>query len=204
MPDTRQGRLPSPPKLIAMMDAFTLVTGLASLLGFAMQIFDVFPTHAKGRQAIWMLLLGAFLGGLLATTNWQGMELTLVWDGFTLSMTALAALVVFFALAAAFTSDTRRRRGFYIVGGIAALAFTIATSVGALVGTVTESRMLKQNVVNEQELGWLIERANDRGDRERELHHIETLLDRLDKDNEQRSALERREDELRATTKRGD
>lgn len=193
-----------PPTLPPMMDAFTLITGLASLFGFAVQIFDIFPAHAKGRQAIWMLLLGAFLGGLLATTNWQGMELSLVWDGFTLSMTALAALVVFFALAAAFTADTRRRRGFYIVGGIAALAFTIATSVGALVGTVTDSKLLKQNVVNEQELVWLIDRANDRGDQERALHHIESLLDRLDEDNEQRATWKARRDELRAAMKRRD
>lgn len=184
-----------------MMDAFTLITGLASLLGFAMQIFDVFPAHAKGRQAIWMILLGAFLGGLLATTNWQGMELSLVWDGFTLSMTALAALVVFFAVAAAFTADTRRRRGFYIVGGIAALAFTIATSVAALVGTVSESRFVKQNVVNEQELTWLIERATERGDHERALHHIDTLLERLDGDDEQRASWKARREELKRAGK---
>ena len=187
-----------------MMDAFTLITGLASLFGFAMQIFDIFPAHAKGRQAIWMLLLGAFLGGLLATTDWRGMELSLVWNGFTLSMAALAALVVFFAVAAAFTADTRRRRGFYIVGGIAALAFTIATSVGALVGTVTDSKLLKQNVVNEQELTWLIERASERGDRERALHHIEALLDRLDEDNEQRASWQARRDAIRATLKQHD
>lgn len=187
-----------------MMDAFTLVTGLASLLGFAMQIFDVFPTHAKGRQAIWMMLLGAFVGGLLATTNWRGMELALVWNGFALSMAALAALVVFFALAAAFTEDTRRRRGFYIVGGIAALAFTIASSVGALVGTVTDSKLLKQNVVNEQELVWLIDRAEERRDRERALHHIETLLDRLDADNEQRASWQARREALKASLKQRD
>lgn len=182
-----------------MMDAFTLITGLASLFGFAVQIFDIFPAHAKGRQAIWMLLLGAFLGGLLATTNWQGMELQLVWNGFTLTMTALAALVVFFALAAAFTADTRRRRGFYIVGGIAALAFTIASSVGALVGTVTDSQLLKQGVVNEQELVWLIERAQQRGDVDRERHHIEALLDRLPSDDEDRARWKARKDELRSS-----
>lgn len=180
-----------------MMDAFTLITGLASLFGFAMQIFDIFPAHAKGRQAIWMLLLGAFLGGLVATTNWQGMELDLVWNGFTITMAALAALVVFFALAAAFTADTRRRRGFYIVGGLAALAFTIASSVGALVGTVTEGQLLKQTVVNEQELVWLIERARQRGDVERERHHIDALLERLPDDDEERVTWKARKDELR-------
>lgn len=183
------------------MDAFTLVTGLASLLGFAMQIFDVFPSHAKGRQAVWMLLLGAFVGGLLATTDWRGMHLALTLDAFTLTMLALGALVVFFAVAAAFTADTRRRRGFYIVGGIAALGFTIASSVAALVGTVTDSRLIGQNVVNAQELQWLIERARSRGDIARELHHTETLMERLDKDDEQRVSLKARKEALRAADK---
>lgn len=132
------------------------------------------------------------------------MALQLVWNGFTLTMTALAAPVAFFTLAAAFTADTRRRRGFCILGGIAALAFTIASSVGALVGAVTDSQLLKQGVVNEQELVWLIERAEARHDHARALHHIEALLDRLDSDNEQRATWQARQDALKDSLRRRD
>jgi len=187
-----------------MMDAFTLITGLASLFGFVMQIFDVFPAHAKGRQALWMLLLGGFLGGLIATTNWDGMKVAMTLDGFTLTMIALAAVVVFFAVAAAFTSDTRKRRGFYIVGGIAALAFTISSSVGALVRTVTDGELLKQAALNEQELSWLVERAETRGDRERAVHHLDALIDRLERDDERREPLKARRDELKSQARTTD
>jgi hypothetical protein len=172
------------------MDAFTILTGLASLFGFAFQIFDVFPQHARGRQSLWMLIMGGFLGGLVATLDVHSVRLDFAFTGYTISMTALAALVVFFAVMAAFTESATRRRGFYIVGGLAALAFTIATSVAALVGTVQDSGLVRQDVVNEQELQWLVERAQQRGDTARQAHHIELLLQRLDRDDERREALQ--------------
>lgn len=171
------------------MDAFTIITGLASLFGFAVQIFDVFPQHERGRQALWMLIMGGFVGGLVATLDVSSVRLDFAFTGYTIAMTALAALIVFFAVMAAFTQNNTRRRGFYIVGGLAALAFTITTSVAALVGTVTESDLVRQDVLNEQELTWLIERAQQRGDTARQVHHMELLLKRLDADDERRAGL---------------
>ncbi|MEK8087573.1 hypothetical protein WNB94_14260 [Aquabacterium sp. A3] len=171
------------------MDAFTIITGLASLFGFAIQAFDVFPQHARGRQALWMLIMGGFIGGLLSTLDVRSVRLDFAFTGYTISMTALAAMIVFFAVMAAFTENHTRRRGFYIVGGLAALAFTITTSVAALVGTVTDSDLVRQDVVNEQELGWLIERAQQRGDTARQVHHMELLLKRLSDDDERRAGL---------------
>ena len=171
------------------MDAFAIITGLASLFGFAMQAFNVFPEHARGRQALWMLAIGLFLGGLLSTLDIRAVRLDFAFTGYTIAMTALGALILFFAVMAAFTENHTRRRGFYIVGGLGALAFTITTSVAALVGTVTDSQLVRQEVVNEQELGWLIDRAQARGDAARQLHHMVLLLQRLDEDDERRATL---------------
>lgn len=171
------------------MDAFAIITGLASLFGFAMQAFNVFPEHARGRQALWMLAIGLFLGGLLSTLDIRAVRLDFAFTGYTIAMTALGALILFFAVMAAFTENHTRRRGFYIVGGLGALAFTITTSVSALVGTVTDSQLVRQDVVNEQELSWLIDRAETRGDTARQIHHMELLLQRLDEDDERRSTL---------------
>lgn len=179
------------------MDAFTILTGLASLFGFAFQIFDVFPQHARGRQSIWMLIMGGFIGGLLATLDVHAVRLDFAFTGYTISMTALAVLVVFFAVMAAFTESKTRRRGFYIVGGLAALAFAITTSVAALIGTVSDSDLLRQDTVNAQELQWLAERAQQRGDTARQAHHLALLLDRLDADDERRGALQAELDRLR-------
>lgn len=168
------------------MDTFTVVTGLASLFGFIMQALDVFPKHERGRQALWMLAIGAFLGGLLSTLDIRTVSLDFKLTGYTMSMTALGALVLFFAVMAAFTENHTRRRGLYIVGGLAALAFVITTSVAALVGTVTDSELVRQDVVNEQELQWLIERADQRNDLVRQAHHLSLLINRLDEDDERR------------------
>lgn len=182
------------------MDTFTIVTGLASLFGFALQAFDVFPHHQRGRQAIWMLAIGAFLGGLLSTLDIRSVTVDFRFTGYTISMTLLAALVLFFAVMAAFTENHTRRRGLYIVGGLAALAFTITTSVASLVGTVTDSELVRQDVVNEQELQWLIERAAQRDDPARQAHHLSLLIKRLDEDDERRPVLQAQLAELKRRT----
>ncbi|NBD21762.1 hypothetical protein GTZ97_13920 [Aquabacterium fontiphilum] len=172
------------------MDTFTIVTGLASLFGFALQAFNVFPEHARGRQALWMLVMGGFVGGVLTALDFRSVQLDVKLTGYTISMTVLAALILFFAIMAAFTQNHTRRRGFYIVGGLAALAFTITTSVVSLVGTVTDSDLVRQDVVNEQELEWLLDRARERGDIARQVHHLDLLIKRLDAADERRPVLE--------------
>lgn len=172
------------------MDTFTIVTGLASLFGFALQAFNIFPEHARGRQALWMLVMGGFVGGILTALDFRAVQLDFRITGYTISMTGLALLVLFFAVMAAFTENHTRRRGFYIVGGLAALAFTITTAVVSLVGTVTDSDLVRQDVLNEQELQWLVERAEQRGDTARRAHHLALLLKRLDADDERRQQLQ--------------
>lgn len=171
------------------MDTFTIVTGLASLFGFALQAFNIFPEHARGRQALWMLVMGGFVGGILTALDFRAVQLDFRITGYTISMTVLAALILFFAVMAAFTENHTRRRGFYIVGGLAALAFTITTSVTALVGTVTDSDLVRQDVLNEQELVWLIDRAKARNDHARQAHHLDLLIKRLNEDDERRPEL---------------
>jgi len=175
------------------MDIFTLVTGLASLFGFAMQIFDVFPKFSQGRQSVLLLLIGGFLGSIVSTIDASSVKLAFVLDGYTLSMTALAAVIVFFAVAAAFTADTRRRRGFYIVGGIAALAFAITTSVVALVRTVSDSDAVNAKRLQPQELSWLADRAEQQGDLQRAQLHLESLGKMLDDDDPRQADLAQRQ-----------
>lgn len=179
------------------MDIFTLVTGLASLFGFAMQIFDVFPKFSQGRQSVLLLLIGGFLGSIVSTIDASSVKLAFVLDGYTLSMTALAAVIVFFAVAAAFTADTRRRRGFYIVGGIAALGFAITTSVVALVRTVSDSDVVSAKRLQPQELSWLAEKAELQGDLQRAQLHLETLAGQMDDDDPRHAELQQRMDRLK-------
>ena len=49
------------------MDKFTIITGIAGLLGVLLQFKDAFPEHRETRKAIVLLLLGVFVGSMVAT-----------------------------------------------------------------------------------------------------------------------------------------
>ena len=48
---------------------FTYITGIATLLGFAIQIFDVFPSHSAVRSNILILVVGVFLGSVIGALD---------------------------------------------------------------------------------------------------------------------------------------
>ena len=46
------------------MDYFTYITGIATIIGFVMQIFNVLPSFRPYRQGASLLSLGLFIGSL--------------------------------------------------------------------------------------------------------------------------------------------
>jgi hypothetical protein len=49
------------------MSVFTLVIGLVSLLGFVLQVRDVFPKHREVRKALVFVVTGIFIGAIITT-----------------------------------------------------------------------------------------------------------------------------------------
>ena len=47
------------------METFTIVTGIASLIGFGIQMFDIFPQLGKHRKELALVFLGIFIGSLI-------------------------------------------------------------------------------------------------------------------------------------------
>ncbi|CAG9295951.1 hypothetical protein EV690_2880 [Celerinatantimonas diazotrophica] len=43
---------------------FTYITGVASLLGFIVQVFDLFPKYGVARRSVFLVVSGVFLGSL--------------------------------------------------------------------------------------------------------------------------------------------
>ena len=47
------------------METFTIVTGIASLIGFGIQMFDIFPQLGRRRNELALVFLGIFIGSLI-------------------------------------------------------------------------------------------------------------------------------------------
>ena len=87
------------------MDTFTWVTGIASLISFGIQIFDLFPRYKEARHGVLFFSAGLFLGSLLNAVEPSSIKIQVHLTGFVLLISALTAILGGLLLVAAFTSD---------------------------------------------------------------------------------------------------
>lgn len=166
------------------MDTFTLLTGLASLFGFAIQAFDLFPKLGRSRQAVFLLLVGVFVGSLLRAIEPSSITLDLKISGFTTVIALFATVITSFLIAAAFTDDTTKRGEFYGVAGIGFFVFIIILGVGGMASGIGQNPALEKQRITTVELNALADHALQNKDYERALMHLRTIKERMQGDND--------------------
>ena len=114
------------------LNYFAYITGIASVLGLALQVFDIFPTHAGFRKSIFLLVLGIFLGTLLNTFDASHIIFDVKLSGFTLLMSVFAFAILGFLVAGALMRDRQRRAELFIIGCGGFIAFVFVLFVGSL------------------------------------------------------------------------
>ncbi len=174
------------------MDAFTLLTGLLCLLAFALQALDLLPKYRQPRQAISLLLLGVFIGGLLRSFEPGDIRLNLQITGFAVVLGLFATVITVFLLAATFTADASKRGEFYGIAGIGFFVALFVLAAGGIAWTTGESSLAEAQKVTTAELGALAERAVQNRDFDRALIHLRTMEARVQRDSEQAKLLNER------------
>ena len=94
------------------MESFTIVTGIASLIGFGIQVFDIFPQLGKHRKEFALISLGIFLGSLIRALEPTRISLGLDVTWSTI-VTGLFICSFFLLLFAAAMSDQPERQARY-------------------------------------------------------------------------------------------
>ncbi len=109
------------------MDFLTFLFGIVTLLGFSLQLMDLFPKHRSLRRSTVLIVFGIFIGSLIS--GLQGVAVT-----FTIPITPFSALVGVFVLLLSLIIITailskeqeKRKQLFAITGfGIAILMFLL-------------------------------------------------------------------------------
>jgi hypothetical protein len=161
------------------MDTFTIVTGLASLFGFAVQVFDLFPKFGRARQVIFLLLVGVFIGSVLRAIEPSSVKLNIQFTGFTIIIALFAAVIIGFLMAAAFSTDVNKRGEFYGVASIGFIVFVFILFLGGLLSGTLESPVVEKQRVTISELNTLAERALQNRDFERAIMHLHAIESRI-------------------------
>lgn len=91
----------------------TYITGIATLLGFALQIKDIFPRHRDARKGILYICFGTFIGSLLGAINSVDIHIPQNYGLVTnvlIGITVIAAFTIIVMTFIAFnTNDSRQR-----------------------------------------------------------------------------------------------
>jgi hypothetical protein len=185
------------------LDVFTYITGVAGLLGLALQLKDAFPEHREIRKTIVVLVFGIFLGSLISAI--RGVRLDI---GATLSPTQIligvfTAVLAFVAVVAAFAREPQRRIGLFAFTGIGTVAlFVLLLATG--LGSVEDSRAQREREqINLEELLMLADNSIAKENYERALILLAEAKKRLPRKDERMKILEHREAEVRAQQVRG-
>lgn len=167
------------------MDAFTLLTGLLCLLALAFQAIDLLPKYQRARQAVSLVLLGVFVGGLLRSIEPSDVRLNLQITGFAVVIGLFATVITIFLLAATFTADAGKRGEFYGIAGIGFFIGLFVLAAGGIAWATGETSTAEAQKVTTAELSALAERAVQNRDFDRALAHLRTMESRVQKDSDQ-------------------
>jgi hypothetical protein len=176
-------------------DAFTYITGVASLLGLFLQLKDSFPAHREARKTIVLLVVGVFVGSVVASLRGIRVEF-----GASLKLADVVAgifvsVLAIVAIAATFTKDSKHRSELLTFAGygfVSMFFLLLLLQVGA------SDRERRQQQVNLDELLVLSDFAVSRSNFERALALLEEAKKRLHPEDRRMKLLEQREADLKA------
>jgi hypothetical protein len=179
------------------LDTFTYITGIAGLLGLALQLKDVFPEHRETRKTIVMLVIGVFVGSLVSALRGVRVEFGATIAPSQVLVAVFVAVLAFAAVVAAFTKDPQRRGELFAFTGIGTAAlFLLLVFVG--MGSLEDNRAERERQqISLEELITLADLAVSRQNFERALLLLGEAKRRLPPRDERAKLLSDREGEVK-------
>jgi len=178
-------------------DTFTYITGIAGLLGLMLQLKDSFPEHREARKAIVLLVVGIFVGSVIASLKGVKVEFGASISPFEILVAVFVAVLAVVAIAGAFTREATRRSELFAFSGFGTLALFVLLFIGGL-GSLEENRAERgRKQVNIEELLELSTLHASRRSYERSLQFLEEAKSRLSQNDERRKALDDRIQEIK-------
>ena len=179
------------------MDTFTWITGIASLIGFGIQLLDLFPQHKDARQSILLFSAGLFLGSLLNAVEPASIKIQIRLTGFVLLISVLTAVWIGLLLIAAFTNDPNKRSMLFGACGFGLIPYIFILLFGSLFSGTVEPPKVEMQRITSSELLFLSEKAIEHKDFERAIAHLETMQSRIPPHDERSDNIEKKIQEIK-------
>jgi hypothetical protein len=167
------------------MRYFTLITGIASIISLAIQLFDLFPQFRRQRQAFLLVISGIFIGSLIRGINISPVQICFQPSGFSLLIGFIAIAVTAVLITAASSKDRVKRMELYAAAGLGALLLAFILFFGTMIETTKQSGAgTDRERLTLSELSALADRAESQGDLDRAVSYLETIASKMDPKDE--------------------
>ncbi|QWE22627.1 hypothetical protein FD975_10280 [Polynucleobacter sp. AP-Jannik-300A-C4] len=183
------------------MDTFNIITGVVSLLSFAIQMFDLFPSLGKNRQTFSILVLGLFFGGLATSFSSHQIQVKFEVTGLSLVLTAIGVVIFGALIASAFSSNQSKISGYYAIAGWATPIFLLVLLFGTLITSAPDSLNKEKQRLSINELDILATNALKVGDEEKSISYLESIKARLSSNDERRKLLDEKIKEIKSQSR---
>lgn len=162
---------------------FTYITGIASLLGLILQVFNIFPKYKKIRNSSFLIILGIFFGSFLRAFDASRIAFKIEINTFILFLIVFALTIICLLIGASLTKNPQKRVELFNVLGIAFFSFMLVLSFGSIIMMAEESPRSEISRLTVPEFITLAKEAEQKGDYERAIMHLEYVKSRLDSDD---------------------
>lgn len=114
------------------MQYFTIISGIASILGFILTVTNIFPSHAKVRNYVTIFVIGTFIGSFIGSIKNININFpeSPISAGILLFYILSLIGLFFLVIAAIFTEEKEKREDFLSVAG---MGFGTLVFVGMLI-----------------------------------------------------------------------
>ena len=136
---------------------FTIVSGIASILGLIVQLADFFPSHSQARNSIVFLICGVFIGSLFGAFDTAQIKFSFSITGYVLLVSAIVLTLVIVLLVAIFSHNHYKRGEMYVVLALGAFFLLIVLMFGSLPSIDHEADRIRneKSSLSEEALFWV-------------------------------------------------
>jgi hypothetical protein len=139
------------------------------LLGLLLQLKDIFPEHREIRKTVVLLIIGIFVGSIIASVKGIKVDFGSTVRPFEVLVAIFVAVLAIVAIAGAFARDDFRRSQLFQFSGFGTVALFVLLAFGSMEDTPVE----RERRLNIEELLELATIQQSRGNYDRALYFLQ-------------------------------
>jgi len=179
------------------IDTFTYITGIAGLLGLLLQFKDSFPEHRDIRKSVVLIVIGVFVGSLIASLRGVKVDFGASISTFEILVGVYASVLAIIAMLGALTSESNRRYELFTFAGLGTVGLFVLLLFGGMASGMDSREERERKQLTLEELVELSATHAGKGNYDRALFFLDLAKHRVRSDDPRFKSIESRANEIK-------